>query len=45
VIQLAHSSSLASDGSCVTDPRHPAFYLPGQDPATPNFRAVAVLDP
>jgi hypothetical protein len=37
--------SLSPDGTYVTDPSHPAFYLPGQNAATPNFRSVAVLDP
>jgi hypothetical protein len=37
--------SLSPDGSYRTDPSHPAFYLPGQNPNTPNFRAVAVPDP
>lgn len=37
--------SVSPDGSYLTDPSHPAFYLPGQEPTTPNFRAVAVRDP
>jgi hypothetical protein len=37
--------SVSPGGTYVTDPSHPAFYLPGQDLTTPNFRAVAVLDP
>jgi hypothetical protein len=37
--------TVSSDGTYGADPSHPAFYLPGQDGATPNFRAVPVLDP
>lgn len=36
--------SLSPDGYRA-DPSHPAFYLPGQGLNTPNFRAVAALDP
>ncbi|HVW28747.1 MAG TPA: hypothetical protein VHC69_25450 [Polyangiaceae bacterium] len=37
--------SISADGTYGSDPSHPAFYLPGQDPNTPNFRALAVLEP
>ena len=37
--------SLSPDGTYAADPSHPAFYLPGQNLETPNFRSVAVLDP
>jgi hypothetical protein len=37
--------TIAADGSYLADPSHPAFYLPGQDANTPNFRAAAVPDP
>jgi hypothetical protein len=37
--------SLSPDGTYRADPSHPAFYLPGQGLNTPNFRAVAALDP
>ena len=37
--------TIAANGSYLADPSHPAFYLPGQDANTPNFRAVAVPDP
>jgi hypothetical protein len=37
--------TLSSDGIYRADPSHPAFYLPGQGPNTPNFRAVAVMGP
>lgn len=34
--------TVSPDGSYSIDPSHPAFYVPAQDPSTPNFRAVAV---
>jgi hypothetical protein len=37
--------TIAANGSYLADPSHPAFYLPGQDANTPNFRAVSVPDP
>jgi hypothetical protein len=49
--QPAHRSiwctavSLSADGTYRTDPSHPAFYWPGQDPNSPNFRAIAAPDP
>ena len=36
---------VSSDGQYSADPSHPAFYLPGQEPQTGNFRPVAALDP
>ena len=36
--------TLSPDGTYASDPSHPAFFLPGQDLATPNFRSVAALD-
>ena len=36
---------LAADGSYVSDPSHPAFFLPGQVLGTGNFHAVAARDP
>ena len=33
---------LSASGGYPADPSHPAFYLPGQEIATGNFRAVAV---
>jgi hypothetical protein len=37
--------SLSPDGMYRVDPSHPAFYLPGQDPRSPNFRPMLVADP
>lgn len=36
---------VAPDGSYAADPSHPAFFLPGQQLGTGNFRPVAALDP
>jgi hypothetical protein len=36
---------LAGDGFYASDPSHPAFFLPGQELGTGNFRAVAARDP
>jgi hypothetical protein len=36
---------ISPDGKYVTDPSHPAFYLPGQEFGTGNHRAFAALDP
>ncbi len=36
---------VAPDGSYAVDPSHPAFFLPGQEIGTGNFRAIAALDP
>jgi hypothetical protein len=36
---------VAPDGSHAADPSHPAFFLPGQELGTGNFRPVAALDP
>ena len=37
--------SLSSDEGYRADPSRPAIYLPGQGANTPNFGAVAVMDP
>jgi hypothetical protein len=36
---------IRADGSYVSDPSHPAFYLPGQEFGAGNHRAFAALDP
>lgn len=36
---------ISPDGKYVSDPSHPAFYLPGQEFGTGNHRAFAALDP
>jgi hypothetical protein len=36
---------VSAEGSYLTDPSHPAFFLPGQEVGTGNFRPVATLDP
>ncbi|HEX3772657.1 MAG TPA: hypothetical protein VHV30_17380 [Polyangiaceae bacterium] len=36
---------VAPDGAYVTDPSHPAFFLPGQEIGAENFHAVAAMDP
>jgi hypothetical protein len=36
---------VSSDSSYRRDPSHPAFFLPGQEIGTGNFRPVATLDP
>jgi hypothetical protein len=36
---------LAPDGRVSSDPSHPAFFLPGQEIGTGNFRAVPTIDP
>ena len=36
---------VSPEGTSSADPSHPAFYLPGQEFGTGNFRAVAALDP
>jgi hypothetical protein len=36
---------ITPDGKYVSDPSHPAFYLPGQEFGTGNHRAFAALDP
>jgi hypothetical protein len=36
---------VSESGTIAADPSHPAFFLPGQELGTGNFRAVAALDP
>jgi hypothetical protein len=36
---------ISPDGKYLSDPSHPAFYLPGQEFGTGNHRAFAALDP
>ncbi len=36
---------VSAGGTYAADPSHPAFFLPGQELGTGNFRAVAALDP
>jgi hypothetical protein len=37
--------TISADGSYVSDPSHPAFYLTGQEFGTGNHRAFTALDP